>query len=241
MNQKGFVPILTLILLTAVAVAIFFVPIPERVPGSICTTGIPPSCNDTWKLGNTIWENLVKRLNLSKNPISPKGCVYKEVQCIQAPCDPVLVCPNENAEPTPTVDETTDWKAYSTSRLSFKYPAEYVVKETDSNFYVILPNETTPAQYADIAIDARLTGNYASYENAVTKTQEGLTNKTLVNLLNGIRVSGEITGGIGGGRFIDIALFKYQSGAVAIEHVSMPGNISKDIFNKILSTFKFTQ
>lgn len=37
---------------------------------------------------------LAKRL-----PTPPAGCYYQQVQCIQAPCEPVLVCPDTNSTP----------------------------------------------------------------------------------------------------------------------------------------------
>jgi hypothetical protein len=37
------------------------------------------------------------------SPSPPTGCFYQEVQCIQAPCDPVLVCPSPTPTPTTTV------------------------------------------------------------------------------------------------------------------------------------------
>lgn len=37
----------------------------------------------------------------------PAGCYYQQVQCIQAPCDPILVCPElstyQESTPTPTL------------------------------------------------------------------------------------------------------------------------------------------
>lgn len=37
-------------------------------------------------------------------PTPPPGCFYRQVQCIQAPCNPILVCPTKT--PTPTVSPT---------------------------------------------------------------------------------------------------------------------------------------
>jgi hypothetical protein len=34
---------------------------------------------------------------------APEGCFYQEVQCIQAPCNPVLVCPSPSPSASPTV------------------------------------------------------------------------------------------------------------------------------------------
>ncbi|MCC6404904.1 MAG: hypothetical protein IT405_00770 [Candidatus Yanofskybacteria bacterium] len=38
-------------------------------------------------------------------PTPPPGCYYQQVQCIQAPCNPVLVCPTPI--PTPTITSVT--------------------------------------------------------------------------------------------------------------------------------------
>ncbi|MFH0749317.1 MAG: hypothetical protein V1917_00185 [Candidatus Gottesmanbacteria bacterium] len=37
----------------------------------------------------------------------PSGCRYQTVQCIKAPCNPVLVCPSGIITPTPTPSSTT--------------------------------------------------------------------------------------------------------------------------------------
>lgn len=34
-------------------------------------------------------------------PIPPKGCQYKQVQCVKAPCDPILICPTTTIRPRP--------------------------------------------------------------------------------------------------------------------------------------------
>lgn len=38
-------------------------------------------------------------------PKPPTGCYYKQVQCVRAPCDPVLVCPNQEQPPVVTSSE----------------------------------------------------------------------------------------------------------------------------------------
>lgn len=35
-------------------------------------------------------------------PTPPSGCYYQQVQCIQAPCNPILVCPSPTPIPSPT-------------------------------------------------------------------------------------------------------------------------------------------
>ncbi len=41
---------------------------------------------------------------ITPTPTPPVGCFYQQVQCIQAPCNPILVCPTKT--PTPTVSPT---------------------------------------------------------------------------------------------------------------------------------------
>lgn len=54
----------------------------------------------------TCQNNVCVRLNVTATPTPtpPVGCFYQEVQCIQAPCNPILVCPTKT--PTPTVSPT---------------------------------------------------------------------------------------------------------------------------------------
>jgi prepilin-type N-terminal cleavage/methylation domain-containing protein len=56
----------------------------------------------------------IEIIKTTPTPTPPVGCVYEEVQCIQAPCDPVLVCVSETPiligppltpTPTPVVEE----------------------------------------------------------------------------------------------------------------------------------------
>ena len=42
-------------------------------------------------------------------PTPPSGCYYLQVQCVRAPCDPILVCPSptiHNPQPTTTISPT---------------------------------------------------------------------------------------------------------------------------------------
>ncbi|HEX7017525.1 MAG TPA: dockerin type I domain-containing protein [Patescibacteria group bacterium] len=45
---------------------------------------------------------------LRNTPTPPPGCFYQRVECIQAPCDPIMVCP----------DDTTDASSSSTPDLT---------------------------------------------------------------------------------------------------------------------------
>ncbi len=45
---------------------------------------------------------------------APSGCYYKQVQCVRAPCDPILVC----ASPTPTSSPTTCSEGITSLKIS---------------------------------------------------------------------------------------------------------------------------
>lgn len=68
-----------------------------------------------------------------KQVAPPAGCYYREVQCIQAPCNPILVCPQPS--PSPTQDETANWQTYTNNQYGFslKYPADWHVKEINDH------------------------------------------------------------------------------------------------------------
>lgn len=56
----------------------------------------------TLALGWSLSRSMISPLNINlistdkpgytQSPVAPEGCYYKQVQCIQAPCDPMLVC-----------------------------------------------------------------------------------------------------------------------------------------------------
>ncbi len=63
--------------------------------------------------------------SLVNTPTAPPGCLYKSVQCIQAPCDPILVCesPSMTAKPkaSPTKGGSSvkgNVQSYSTSNTT---------------------------------------------------------------------------------------------------------------------------
>lgn len=109
-SSKGFAPILVLIILALVGGTIYLF----NKPG----------------FDLAYLKELIRNIPKKVTPL-PEGCYYQEVQCIKAPCDPVLVCPNEKPEPTPTVGETANWKIYANFeyKLSLRYPESYSLEE----------------------------------------------------------------------------------------------------------------
>lgn len=74
----------------------------------------------------------------------PPGCSYQEVQCIKAPCNPVLVCTTPSSTPI-MIEETDNWKTYTSEKLgdvsfnpfSIKYPSQWIlsIERTDPDFF----------------------------------------------------------------------------------------------------------
>lgn len=146
--------------------------------------------------------------------------------------------PTPVVSPTPTPDVTADWKIYSAPDFSFKYPSEFIVEERDKNFFVIVSEKDKNIAQAGISIDATLTGDLAQYEKAVLKDKENLIDVRTQDLVNGIKISGEIGPGFGEGTSVISAVLKYKNGGLIVEAIISP---YADLFDQILPTFKFLE
>jgi len=138
-----------------------------------------------------------------------------------------------------TID-TSNWKTYSTSKFSFQYPSNLVIKETDKDYFVFVESNQTPASNSNMAIDARLSAVYADYNQAVKSTKEGLTNVKEESIGEWLKISGLIKPPLREGTSITVALYKYGQGAIEFE-ISGNAPVSDSIFDQILSTFRFSQ
>lgn len=139
-----------------------------------------------------------------------------------------------------TTVDTSSWKTYTASKFSFRYPANLVIKETDKDFFVFVESTTTPASNSNMSIDSRLSGNYANYDTAVTSTKDGLINIKEETMGSWLKINGTMKPGFREGTPLSVALYKYNQGAIEFE-IAGSAPVSEQIFNQILSTFKFTQ
>jgi hypothetical protein len=86
-------PINRILALAAGVFAVFF------IYGAVRLIAAPVSINET-----RYAERYGVRGPLTNTPPAPpEGCYYQNVQCIQAPCNPVLVCSSSAPRPTPGV------------------------------------------------------------------------------------------------------------------------------------------
>ncbi|MCL5410066.1 MAG: hypothetical protein M1607_04375 [Patescibacteria group bacterium] len=63
---------------------------------------------------------------------APKSCFYQKIQCIQAPCDPVLVCPSSS--PTPTLTPMPAIPNDINKLFTYELPRGWSVKYQDKDF-----------------------------------------------------------------------------------------------------------
>ncbi len=134
---------------------------------------------------------------------------------------------------------TANWKTYTTSEFTFKYPADkYTVEERDKGYFAIKPIDVLSG-FAGIMIDNRMLGG--SYDKVVSDLKLNLVNPKVEALANGVKISGTFGPpkqpgmSLEGTEIIDAYLKNNSS------YVKM-GTIDKSsfaIFDQILSTFKF--
>lgn len=210
-------------------------------------------------LGGVVGAWYTKLIQIPNFP--PPGCYYKQVQCIQAPCNPVLVCGNPSLDqvvvqtphatpfPSSTGDETANWKTYNNTNLGFsiKYPSDWNARETfvpQQEELIIVDFESNDRDFFNSkAVDMFLN----AHKNPVNKAR-------LMSLGvkgDGVEIAyGDIKGtlyetpqsGIAGSQARLDYLFN-QKGIyywVMLTTNSKNLDLYKPAFSKILSTFKFT-
>lgn len=152
---------------------------------------------------------------------------------------PIVVnTPASSPTPSTTPDPTAEWKTYNDplGQFSFKYPQNYQVEERSNDFFVItLPDEQAPQ--AGIMIDARLQGNYESFDRA----KETINNSLVVSQRTKMG-DWDLFVGVGKEGMIDGVGFKhaispYKNGAISIETVNTAPY--KDIFEDVVRSFRF--
>lgn len=141
------------------------------------------------------------------------------------------------AEASVTEDDiTANWKTYTIPNiLTFKYPQNYIVKNTMPHVFSIADKEESfgPAQ-TSILIDTRMTGIAADYNKNISQivgNKEQLTNgikTTNIGTINGKQTM----------RYTNI-YYKYKEGAIIV--VYGDDLAGSRLYDQILQTFKFTQ
>jgi len=161
---------------------------------------------------------------------------------IQPSPSPTAASPLPNgagASGAPTGDaETANWKTYTTDKFAFKYPQNYVVKESYKGSYAIYLDKSPIDTHTVIGIDATLSNVYSNYDKAVELEKTYYKDSRIEDIPNGIKITGKQAGGYGAGVLHKVILIKYKQGAVHIEAADPDQDTSK-IYDQILSTFKF--
>jgi hypothetical protein len=136
------------------------------------------------------------------------------------------------------IDESASWKTYNASSFSFKYPINYRVEEREKNYFVVVEDKATVAPTEGISVDARLSGAFSNYNNALNVIKENLGNINEQTVSGGIKITGVIYSGFGEGIPTLHYVLKRGNGAVVISLTQK--NPDEQLFDTFFSTFKFT-
>lgn len=149
---------------------------------------------------------------------------------------PDFVTSNEISDPT------ASWKTLTllNNTVSIEYPDSiYLEKDGSDNFAVALSYKGESHMNGGFRIDATFTQQYADFTKAIKETEiyfKPYTNFKKQTLQNGIvKMSGVFDTDVR-----VIALVDYKGKAIAFDYLSQREKVSPEIFNQILSTFKFT-
>lgn len=142
---------------------------------------------------------------------------------------------------TPTPDETASWKTFSFAKFYFKYPSDkFVVEERVKDYFVIKPIDAISG-FAGIEVEARYPD--ADYKGSVEDLKKQLLNPKEEAVPNGVKISGKFgpsqeEGMSMEGMEIIGAYLIYNNNLVIMSSTDAS---SFSYFDRILSTFKFTQ
>jgi hypothetical protein len=152
-----------------------------------------------------------------------------------------LLTPTVSVSQAPIDGPLSDWKTFTKSDWSFRYPPNLFAKEPVPNFVDLVDSEDAPASNARISIDARMTGpSLNDFDEALKRRTNGLDiiNPQTKTFPYGVIISGKIGPGMGEGLQITNGLVKYKNGAISVEYVGT--NSDPQTFEQILSTFTLT-
>jgi len=126
------------------------------------------------------------------------------------------------------------WKTYSSGILAFQFPADLELEEREKGF-VVMKYNSGGQQKILFSIDARLTGDYADYGQAVSMAKKILTGVQTESVTNGTRISGRIGPDSAGSLPVTMILYKYGQAAVDME-TNAESAEDMQLFNSIAAT-----
>lgn len=93
------------------------------------------------------------------------GCYYQQVQCIRAPCPPILVCPSLTPSPS--------WNIYSNPNIpfTFNYPNELLLSEGNT---IVLNQRQPLVSYVSFSLPGRLS-NVNEFKSLVQSEADNST------------------------------------------------------------------
>lgn len=153
--------------------------------------------------------------------------------------------PITSPTPTETGDPTTGWKTYTNSQIgfSFQYPSDWILKDGSG---VTLTSYSIYKPLSDGDVEPELTLHFfVAYHKGVTDLAKWLTDNQAGEIVDTVKINGNNFSKIKGESLEDSLEYATQinaSGILRIVIEPYPNEVvSDEIFNQILSTFKFTQ
>lgn len=150
---------------------------------------------------------------------------------------------SQASQPSSVTDETTNWDTYTDSWITFKYPSNLYAKNGarfgDEHIVSLLSDSNGDYRNGEFMIDSSLRDKLANYNMAVKSYESNVTNPQIVNINNGVVITGTISNQMASNLNVKYALFKYKSGAILIKNEKFTSVVDDQTFDQILSTFKF--
>lgn len=171
------------------------------------------------------------------------GCYYQQVQCIRAPCDPILVCPTAIPEQT-----STKWETYQSKSFQFNFPSDWNASPPISPS----PNSTTALEAyvtnPDNTVTLGISSNIEGYGLECYSEIKEANNKLVID---GILASKVVNGGVYDGNLCDdlskrdlkliFVFFTKNNNRYQLSYSYQKQNeqYALEVFEQVISSFKF--
>jgi len=170
------------------------------------------------------------------------GIKKAPVQQVQ---NPMVTFQTAQATPTPsTSDQTVNWKTYTNNEnnYSFKYPQTWQLEQEGTTIRIFDPKSKYSESFSFITYSPVSPKKLSllSIEDFVKQQQDNIPYLQFTPITIG-GIEGKRTTDIPGADVYDTVFVKRGSTIYKIELSNEGASITKDTFDQILSTFKFTQ
>ena len=162
-----------------------------------------------------------------------------------------FVVPNRTIELSPANKISTpaaaDEATYNSAGFgfSFRYPSDWVVKETAEGQVVVKPNYNIPDDVAPISIDATGIEPYRQASQSIgSAVANKAEQKVKVGSYEGIQISGRLEASVGEnvGLAVTFTMLNRDGNLFSIDYTDFPSapQDTKDVYQRLVSSFSFS-